>query len=168
MWKVILTVIPTLIGVIKVVLSLLNIYHEHKEKHLPNNIVKIKQDIRNIQLTYKAIIKIFTYNFNDKDGEFINDTKKCIHSNIERIYPILSEFDTFLFEYLPKLTNDKLYKSYEESRAIIDNLYGDTQINESIFNRQDEVTRNMLTESQKNKKYFTDAALFLEKVEKKL
>jgi len=159
----------TLVGVIiGVFLTLLiEICREHRElkKQLRHNAVKITQYIQNIQLTYRVIIKIFDNNFNEKDDEYINETKKCIHSNIGRIYPILSEFDTFLFVYLSKLTNSTLYTSYEESKAIIEGLYIDTQITESIFNRHDEVTKNMLTEKQKSKKYFTNAVLFLEKVE---
>ena len=144
---------------------LLEIRREEREKkkYLRHNAVKISHYIQNIKLSCQIITNIFEDNFVEKGDEFINETKKTLYANIERIYPILSEFNTFLFEYLTKLTCNKLYNSYEKTIEIIGCLYCNTQPTTFRF---DEVTRNMLTELQKSKEYFTDTNEFLKEVEK--
>ena len=90
--------------------------------------------------------------------------KKTLYANVEKIYPILPEFKTFLFEYLIKLTSNELYNSFENAMEIIERLFCETQPTTFRF---DEVTRNMLTELQKSKEYFIDTNKFLKEVEKK-
>jgi hypothetical protein len=144
---------------------LLEIRREKREmkKYLRHNAVKITYYIQNIKFACQMITKTLETDFTEKEDEFINETKKTLYANVERIYPILPEFNTFLFEYLPKLTNDEVYNGYEKSVEIIEKLYCDTRPTTFRF---DEVTRNMLTVLQKSKGYFTDTNKFLKEEEK--